>query len=596
MNSLDYGVIGNCKSAALVSKTGWIEWCCLPDFDSPSVFSNILDKEKGGEFGFQVDDTYNITQKYVENTNVLVTNYTSKKGAFEVFDFMPRYKTNESSPFVPSEIYRYIRYLYGKPKFIVVYNPKLDYARGEVKHTKFDEYIRSGAEGNSETIHLYSDLNFDDILEQREIAITDSHFLLLSYNQKLINIDMERVYLEYTRTKTYWINWLNRANKYDLYDPEIDRSLLVLKMLTFQNSGAILAAITTSLPETIGENRNWDYRFCWLRDASMSIDTLLNLGQQDSAKKFMLFIKSILKSKSDTFQIMYGIRGERDLVEHELPHLDGYEGSKPVRIGNAAYFQEQNDVYGYLMNVIFRYYRTFPGPLDEIEDIWSVVRNTVRTVIDNWRKPDKGIWEIRNEGKHFVFSKVMCWVAVDRAVSIAKMIRKSYYEDEWTKVADEIKADILENGWNDEVKSFTQAYDNTFMDASLLLMEEYGFIAPDDEKFVQTVKAVKKELYHEGLMYRYVNPDDFGEPSSAFTICAFWMVRALYQIGEVEDAKEMFDGILKCSNHVGLFSEDIDFNTKALLGNFPQAYSHLAMINTAILFSNRKPTVRFTKP
>lgn len=596
MKNLNYGIIGNCKSAALISEKGWVEWCCLPDFDSPAVFSKLLDEKKGGEFGFEVDDSYTITQKYVERSNILCTIFSSEKGVFEVLDFMPRYKTNESSHFVPSEIYRYIRHISGNPSCKICYNPKLDYARNEVHHVANGECIKTLADNHSESIYLYTDFDFSAVIHQHEVPITGQHYLLLSYNQKLIPINIDRVYLEYTRTKTYWLNWLNRTKTYKLYSEDINRSLLVLKLLTFQPTGAILAAITTSLPEAIGENRNWDYRFCWIRDASMSIDTLLNLGHDDAAKKFLFFIKNIVKSKSDSFQIMYGIRGERELEEATLDHLAGYENSLPVRIGNAAYYQEQNDIYGYLMNVIYRYYRNFPGTLDELEDMWSIVRNIVRTVTKRWAKPDKGIWEIRNESKHFVFSKVMCWVAMDRAIGIARLLKKTDSEQQWKRIAQEIKDDIMLHGWNEELKSFTQTYDNTAMDASLLLMEEYGFISAKDEKYIQTVLAIKKELLHDGLMYRYVNSDDFGEPTSAFTICTFWLIRALYKVGYEQEAKMLFDSLLKNSNHLGLFSEDIEFQTKRLLGNFPQAYSHLALINTATLFSEKNPMIYFIKP
>lgn len=370
----------------------------------------------------------------------------------------------------------------------------------------------------------------------------------------------------------------------------------MLKMLSYQPTGAVLAALTTSIPETIGEVRNWDYRFCWLRDASMSIETLLKMGHYNAAKKFISYIKGILKSKHDSFQIMYGIRGERDLPEIDLPHLCGFENSKPVRIGNAAFIQRQNDVFGYLLNVIYQYYQFFPGTLDEIEDMWEIVRNIMRTVSTHWEKPDKGIWEIRCDEKHFVFSKVMSWVAMDRAAKIALLLNKKYYARLWRDTADEIRNDVLRNGWNEELQTFTQTYCNSHLDASLLLMAEYGFLEDTDTKYVQTVLAVKKTLYHNGLMYRYVNSDDFGKPSSSFTICTFWLIQALFRTGMKDEAKDVFDNLLKSGNHLGLYSEDLDFSTRRLLGNFPQAYSFLALINTAVMFSEEKFISKFFKP
>jgi alpha,alpha-trehalase len=597
MNNLNYGVIGNCRSAALISDKGSIDWCCLPDFDSPSVFAKLIDNDKGGFFSIVVDDKYTISQKYIIWTNVLCTEYKSIEGTFEIIDFMPRYKLMGDDYFAPAEIYRYIKYISGAPSFKVRYNPVFNYAREEVSNITEDNYIRTYSMVTpTDCIYLYSSLNFNDILDSKEITITQHQFLLLSYNQKLIDIDIKRVYLEFQRTKVYWLNWTNRSKKYEKYNEEIIRSLLVLKIMSFQPTGAVLAALTTSIPETIGEVRNWDYRFCWLRDASMSIETLLKMGHYYSAERFLGYLKGILKSKNDSFQIMYGIRGERELTETELSHLDGYENSKPVRIGNAAFSQRQNDVFGYLLNVIYQYYEYFPGTLDEIEDIWEVVRNICRTISTHWEKPDKGIWEIRSEEKHYVFSKVMCWVAMDRAAKIAGALNKTYYAETWRGIANDIKEEVLKKGWNKELQTFTQTYCNSELDASLLLLAEYGFIEADDPKYKKTVIAVKNTLFHKGLVYRYINSDDFGKPASSFTICTFWLIQALFRIGMKEEARNIFENLLTCGNHLGLFSEDIDFDTKRLLGNFPQAYSHLALINTSTLFSEKKFIPKFIKP
>jgi GH15 family glucan-1,4-alpha-glucosidase len=597
MNNLNYGVIGNCRSAALVSEKGSIDWCCLPDFDSPSIFAKLLDNVKGGSFSIVVGDNYLIRQVYFDRTNILHTEFKSIQGTFEVVDFMPRYKTSDHDYFAPAEIYRYIRLVSGSPTFKIDYSPAFNYGRDKVSHIQVDNYIRTYSRINpTDCMYLYSSLNLNAILASKEIHLTQHQFLLLSYNQKLIDIDINRVYLEYTRTKVYWLNMTNRSKKYEKYTEEIIRSLLVLKMMSYHSTGAVLAAITTSIPESIGKERNWDYRFCWLRDASMSIETLLKMGHYNAAQRFMIYIKGILKSKHDSFQIMYGIRGERELAETVLTHLSGYENSKPVRIGNAAFSQRQNDVFGYLLNVIYQYYQFFPGTLDEIEDMWEVVRNISRTVSTHWEKPDRGIWEIRNVENHFVSSKVMSWVAMDRAAKIAVLLNKTYYAETWRGIADDIKDDVLNKGWNKQLQTFTQTYSNSELDASLLLMAEYGFISADDPKYQKTVMAVKNELFQNGLIYRYKNTDDFGKPTSSFTICSFWLVQGLFRIGMKDEAKSIFENLLTCGNHVGLFSEDIDFSTKRLLGNFPQAYSHLALINTAILFSEEKFTSKFIKP
>ena len=597
MEHLNYGAVGNCRTAALISDKGSIDWFCFPDFDSPSVFGKLLDEKKGGNMSFIVGNDYRISQRYLEHTNILSTLFEATEGAFEVIDFMPRYKLLDYDYYLPPELYRLIRLKRGTPRFRVNYNPALNYARGEVGHKTGPEYVKTYAKANErDTIYLYSGIPYDVIFNQQEVLLQRDEFLLVSYNQKLIPIDMNRVNLEFQRTRLYWMNWTNRSKKYTAFNEQIERSMLVLKLMSYQRSGAVLAALTTSLPESIGEVRNWDYRFCWLRDASMSIETLVKVGHRGAAERFIAFITGILNSKYDRFQIMYGIRGERVLTEYDLPHLAGYKNSKPVRVGNDAYHQMQNDSFGYLMDVIYQYYLYFPGTLDEIEDMFEVVKNIVRTVMEDWRKPDKGIWEIRGDEKHFVLSKVMCWVALDRAEKIAVMLQKGGYADKWRCEAELIKTDVFMQGWKEEIQSFSQTYCNTELDSSLLLMEVYGFIDATDPRYKQTVDAIYRKLMYKGLMFRYNNVDDFGIPSSAFTICTFWMVRALYVTGRQAEALNLFETLLSYSNHLGLFSEDLDFDTKSQLGNFPQAYSHLALINTAMLFGEEKRLSKFIRP
>ena len=598
MDHFNYGVVGNCRTAALISDKGSIDWFCFPDVDSPSIFAKLLDDEKGGYFTFQVENHYAISQKYVEHTNILSTTFNAIEGGFEVIDFMPLYRIEDQNEyFLPPEIHRIIRLKHGSPRFRVVYKPALNYAKDEVVNLIGPEYVKTYSVHNeTDTIYLYSGLNFEKILNGEELTLVHDEFLLLSNNQKLIKIDQNRVELELQRTKVYWMNWTNRSKKYTLYNDMIERSILVLKLMSYHRSGAVLAALTTSIPESLGEMRNWDYRFCWLRDASMSIETLLRVGHKETAKRFMGFIKNILKSKSDTFQIMYGIRGERILSEIELTHLSGYKNSPPVRVGNDAYTQKQNDSFGYLMDVIYQYYLYFPGTLDEIEDMFEIVKNIVKTVIDDWQKPDKSIWEIRGEEKNFVFSKIMCWVAMDRAIRIAQLLYKDVFIKKWLEVAVAIKFDVLTKGWKEDIQSFSQTYENNDLDSSLLLLEAYGFISPEDERYRKTVEAVYNDLYYKGLMFRYKNPDDFGVPTSAFTICSFWLVRALFMIDRKEEAKKLFDELIHYSNNLGLFSEDLDFESKSQLGNFPQAYSHLALINTARLFADEAELSRIIKP
>ena len=594
-NNLNYGVIGNCRTAALISERGSIEWLCFPDFDSPSVFAALLDRTKGGSFGFDVPDGYAVRQSYVPHTNILSTRFASDEGEFEVLDYMPCYRSFEKEHYLPAELYRYIRFVKGRPRFRIRYDPAPNYAQGEVRIRRTAGFIESySSADNKDRQYLYSSIPLQAVAGREEIRLEKDEFLLLSYNEKVIPIDIEREKIEFCRTLVYWLNWTNRTRQYTCYNEVVERSMLVLKLLSYYN-GAMLAALTTSLPETVGGVRNWDYRFCWLRDASMSIETMFRVGHTGAARRFMKFIQSSFMSRHD-YQIMYGIRGERKLTEVILEHLDGYKGSKPVRIGNDAYHQKQNDSFGYLMDLVWQYYRLMPGTLDEIEDMWEMVKSILATVAEEWRNPDKGIWEIRGEEQHFVSSKVMCWVALDRGARIAAKLGKEEFAARWREEAEAIRRDVMEHGWKSEIQSFSQAYGNLALDSSLLLMEPYGFIAANDPHYRKTVEAVRKALFRKGLMYRYNSEDDFGVPSSAFTMCTFWLIRALFVTGQRNEAKTLFSQVLRYGNHLGLFSEHLDFDTKEQLGNFPQAYSHLAIVNTALLFAEEKERLDFIRP
>ncbi|MFO8087563.1 MAG: glycoside hydrolase family 15 protein [Bacteroidales bacterium] len=589
MQNLDYGVIGNSKSAAMISKDGSLAWACMPEFDSPSVFGKILDKEKGGSFDIIVDDTYQIHQEYIKRTNILKTKFQSGEDAFEIIDFMPRYKLDDNTYNTPPEIIRYFRLISGQPVFRIRYDPKLQYATGRTNSVSAGRFIKSYTHTPSyDSLYLYSDIDDNNILASTPIQMVSNHYFIISYNQKLITIDHDWVELEMERTKVYWLDWIHRTRDFRLYQNEIERSALVLKLLAYQKSGAIIAAITTSIPEKIGAERNWDYRFSWIRDSSMIIKTLINLNHYNVARRFMDFILNLVTYKDDMIQIMYGIRGEKKLTETTLEHLEGYQGSKPVRIGNDAYHQKQNDIYGVLLDVIYQHMKINHITLNHRENLWTITRSILKSVRDNWDKPDKSIWEIRSQSKHFTFSKVLSWVAFDRGVKIARLLKQNYYAEWWTEVRETIKDNILEYGWNNEVQAFTQAYGSTDMDASNLLMERYGFVDATDPKYISTVKETKKQLLRNGLMYRYRNPDDFGTPEVSFSICTFWMITSLYKIGEKKEAKNLFDRMLTYGNHVGLFSEDMDFDSKQLLGNFPQGYSHLALIESAIILAGEE--------
>ena len=583
-DNLNYGIIGNGSSGALISKDGSVDWLCLPHFASPSVFANILDSN-AGSLGIEVQKDVSIKQSYLENTNILKTHFETDEWAFEILDFMPRYQKVTGSYYYPPELTRIIKPLRGTPEFEVQYNPRLEYSKDEtITHNK-GTYLISILENEEQydALYLYTNIPFGSIINREKITLSSTVFITISYNEKLDHTDLEKAWYDFDLTKAYWLNWFQRTKEFSYYNKEIRRSALTLKLLSYDKTGAIIAALTTSLPETIGEVRNWDYRFCWIRDSSMVIKILSQLGHRKIVRRFIDYIIDLIPEKDEKLQIMYGIHSEQILTEETLEHLSGYHNSKPVRIGNDAYHQKQNDIYGILMDAIYVELEQFSNDFERKEELWEVVKNIVWIVSHNWEKPDKGIWEFRGEDKHFTFSKVLCWVALDRAIKIAQLLNKN--KPKWYKVRDQIKEQIEEKAWNDEVHAYTQYYGSTALDASVLLMEQYGFIDPNDPRFVATVKSTERELLKDGLMYRYKNEDDFGEPSSSFTICTFWFIRSLIKIGEVEQAKKYFDQLLTYSNHLGLFSEDIDFKTKRLLGNFPQAYSHLALIDTAIQFN-----------
>ena len=585
-DNLNYGIIGNCKSSALINEDSSIEWCCLPQFDSPSVFGKILDQKKGGSFQILCDKSYSITQKYLDNTCILMTKFDNGSDAFELLDYMPRFQKENGVYYAPPEICRILKLVKGNPKLKVLYDPRLVYSIGRTNNYEKNDFIVSVVnEERYDTLYLYTDLNKKNILECSEISLERDYFLTISYNEKINPPSLDHINLELERTKVYWLNWCFKTPTYKNYNSQILRSAMTLKLLTFEKTGAVLAAATTSLPETIGEVRNWDYRFCWIRDASMVIKVITKLGHVKIVKKFIDFILDIIPDKNEKLQIMYGINGEKMLTEETLDHLSGYKNSRPVRVGNAAFIQKQNDIYGILVDAIHYQIEKYLNENDKHEELWSIVKNIVWVVDNNWKMPDKGIWEFRQEDQHFTFSKLLCWVAVDRAIKISELIQGGKSAKKWKSLRSEIYNDIIENAWSDEKQAFTQSYGAEHLDASVLLMEPYGFIDAKDTRYVKTVKAIERELSHEGLLFRYKNVDDFGTPSSSFTVCTFWFINSLYKIGEKEKSKLMFDKLLSYSNHLGLFSEDIDFKSKRLLGNFPQAYSHLALIDTAMNFN-----------
>lgn len=577
---MHYGIIGNCKTAALVHKSGRIEWCCLPKFDSPSVFASILDPE-GGYFEVRLSGTHSVRQNYIPKTNILYTEFDDGQNAFATIDFMPRYR--EGTIFKkPLEIHRFLKPLRGQPTIRISFKPRLNYAQKETKVKLRPNSIT--ASNGLESIYLYSSLSLISLMEGTSLSLQEENYLLLTYHEKLELPDLSYVREMFEKTKKYWEGWSGHCRLPSLFSDEVLRSALTLKLLTYEETGALIAAATTSLPEVLGNERNWDYRYCWLRDSSLVLEALKSMGHFEEARGFIHFLLRIFESKQTKVQILYGIGGRSNLEEKILPHLRGYKDSGPVRIGNNAWHTRQNDIFGEILNTIYLYY--FHHQIEKMpEEVWSLVKFLVHTIAQDWFTPDAGIWEIRHRKEHFTFSKVLSWVALDRGIKIAEKIGKHYAVENWRPFALEIRKDIESKGWNEEIGSFTQVYGSADVDASLLLMEHYGFLTSQDPRWIGTVKQCEKQLMQNGYVFRYKNEDDFGKPKNAFIVAAFWMVNALYSIGESKKALKLFEGTLAKANHLGLFSEDFDVKTGELLGNFPQAYSHMALINTVNMLS-----------
>jgi len=584
MDNLDYGIIGNGRSCALISRTGSIDWCCLADFDSPSVFGALLDPVMGGRFAIQPEGgDWTTRQAYLPHTNVLCTRFASEAGEFQILDFMPCYRLDGGNHHCPPDIVRLLIPTRGAPQITIQFEPRLRYAEIPTRVVRHKRYLKAETtQQPHESVYLYGDVAFDAILSGKAFRLEHAHFLLLSYDQKIGDFDMNRADFELQLTKAYWMAWSARTTESRTYPEPVERSALVLKLLSYRPTGAILAAATTSLPETIGEERNWDYRFCWIRDASMMMRTLVNLRHHDVAQRFFGFLLDVVPYKNEHIQIMYGIRGQKTLTERTLDWLSGYHGSRPVRIGNAAWDQQQNDIYGVLLDALYYGFVLFRNQGDKLEALWTMTRGIVRHIEAHWREPDQGIWEFRGEPQHFTYSKVMCWVGMDRAIRIASLLGMDEFASRYVPLRDQIRDEVLSRAWNPELQTFTQAYGSKDLDASLLLLQRLEFIDANDPRWIATVKAIHQDLCKEGLMYRYRRSDDFGTPTSSFTSCSFWMIQALLSIGEEQVARRMLDQLLGYANHLGLYSEDLDFATHRLLGNFPQGYSHLALIDTVM--------------
>ncbi|HET6379546.1 MAG TPA: glycoside hydrolase family 15 protein [candidate division Zixibacteria bacterium] len=596
----DYGFLSDCETTALVAPSGNVEWLCLPRMDSPSVFGALLDRDAGGFRLGPADQRVPAHRRYVPGTMVLETSWGTRTGWIIVRDVMligpwhseeRRTHTHRRAPTdydAEHILLRMVRCVNGSVQLVMECEPRFDYGRhfGEWSYT--EEGYRQGLcrspNGDVELL-LTGDLNLG-FEGPKAIARTlmkegQTRFVALSWGGVKPPRTGDEAYRRLVWTAHHWQHWLARGHFPDHpWRAYLERSALTLKGLTYAPTGAVVAAPTTSLPEAPGGERNWDYRYSWIRDSTFALWGLYTLGFDWEASDYIHFIAEVARADKN-LQIMYGIGGERELPERTLDHLSGYEGARPVRVGNAAYAQRQHDMWGALLDSAYLHTKS-RDHLDE--SIWPIIVDQVENALAHWREPDRGIWEVRGEPKHFTSSKLMCWVAADRGARLARLRQDHELAERWQKAADEIHADICANGVDDR-GVFTQHYDTTALDASLLLMPLVRFLPPDDERIRRTVLAIADELTSDGLVLRYrveETDDGLSGAEGAFIICSFWLVSALVEIGELDRARRLCERLLSLASPLQLYGEEIDPETGRHLGNFPQAFSHLALINAVM--------------
>jgi len=579
----DYGIIGNMLSAALVGVDGSIDWCCLPRFNSPSIFAAILDDEKGGKFQVRPQAPFESRQSYIPDTNVLQTSFQTETGTVTVTDFMPCYPTSEGRPVKLHEIHRLIDCTQGKVALEAVFEPKLDYARATTLMSTSKYGVTVKAEIGE--LALSSSIPFN-IHEDRAVSYftlrpgEKAGFILRYGSDKHLPPVIYNSAGKLERTVAYWQRQAEGCVFSGPWREAIVRSYLALHLLVYSPTGAIIAAPTTSLPEEIGGERNWDYRYAWLRDASLTINAFAYLGHGEEASGFMKWLLNVCGKCGPKAQILYDIDFMDPLDEQVLSHFKGYRNSLPVRIGNDAYRQRQLDVFGEVLEAAYNHLN-IGGRITR--HAWGLLESFVNAACELWQQPDSGIWEVRGGPYHFVHSKLMCWVAVDRGIKIAKKLGHKKNLARWQRTAQDIRDDILTKGWNSQRRAFTQHYDTPALDASNLLMPLFGFLPVADERITSTIERTTEELSYNGLLRRYKTDetdDGLSGSEGAFLWCSFWLVRNLLRMGKLDDATALYEKLLNYGNHLGLFSEMVDPTSGEALGNFPQALTHLAVIIT----------------
>jgi GH15 family glucan-1,4-alpha-glucosidase len=581
----DYAVIGDMRTAALVGMHGSIDWCCWPEFDSPSAFAALLDADHGGRCRIAPSEPHTTEQRYLAATNVVVTTFHGDAGGVvEVVDFMPVTTLGTRGPY--PEIHRRICGVRGQMSIAIQFAPRLNYAATRTRLIpRRDGVLATDDEDEVLTLagprDVWWTLSDDTATAELVLRAGEDAWFVLRYDDDEVHPIAEYESLrKFEETVAYWDQWVSRIRYRGPYRADVERSALVLKLMCYSPSGAIVAAPTTSLPESMGGVRNWDYRFTWLRDSAFVLDALSALGQFDEADSFMRFLRRITRKASDAhIQIMYGIDGRRDLTERSLPHLEGYQGSAPVRVGNGAYDQVQLDVYGEVLATAWRWSHVYPVG----EGTWMSLSRLVDWVTTHWQLPDSGIWEVRAGVQHYVLSKVMCWVALEYGIRMAEEFQLPAALEKWRAAREAVRESILTRGWSDKKQSFVQYYGTDALDAANLVIPLVGFLPPDDPRVRSTVQAIMAELSSEDqeLIFRYRNDDGLPGEEGVFSCCTFWAAQALAVCGDRDRAERLFLRMRRHANHVGLYSEELHPTTGEFLGNFPQAFTHIAMINCA---------------
>lgn len=578
-HTYETGIIGNCAFMAHINKNTNVDWLCWPRFDSTFIFGGLLDRKKGGEFSILPEGEYTSEQHYLENTNVLITEISPKSGGkYRITDFAPRFYQHQRY-YKPLMLIRKIEAIEGSPRIIVKCEPVSEYGAVKLDVNRGSNHIQYL--GGEESMRLTTNIPISYVFDEQPFVLNESKYLALTYGEPLEAALISTADRFLSETIQYWRTWIKHSSIATYYQPFVIRSGLALKIHQFEDTGAIIAASTTSLPESPGSGRNWDYRYCWLRDTYYVITALNHIGHFEEMEKYFGYVTDISFSEDDRYQPLYGITGKKNLVEKILTDLDGYLGNQPVRIGNQAYEHIQNDIYGQVMISLLPLYTDHRFVFSERKDSVKWIEFLLKKIEHTIDEKDAGIWEFRNTANVHCYSNLFQWAGASAAEKMARTIENQELVDRAIAVK-ELAAAHIESCYDPVRKVYTNSAGSSNLDASTLQLIMMNYLDPTSQRAKDHLIALEKELRTpNGLFYRYLYTDDFGKPKTTFLICAFWYVEALASVGRLDDAQREFANLLQYSNHLLLFSEDVDEETGSQWGNFPQAYSHVGLMNAA---------------